>query len=105
VTADLDPRTRTLVPFWGRVTVLPSPVDEEQLPSGLIVPIRHDESRDVCDRGIVLAVDQTYHDLSGPWAEYALRLTPGIVVHFRRGVRIGEAVVVDIDDILAYESE
>lgn len=92
-----------LRPFWGRVSVMDSPVDEEQTASGLIVPLRHEEMKDeVARRGVVLHIDQTYQDLSG-WGDYARRLEPGTVVYFREGKKIGDCWIVDIDDILAYE--
>jgi co-chaperonin GroES (HSP10) len=96
---------RGILPFYGRITVAPSPVDEEQRESGLIVPIRHEEIRKDSDRGIVLAVDVAYYEATGEWGEYVSKLIPGTVVHFRRGVQIGDFVIIDLDDILAYESE
>lgn len=91
-------------PFWGRVLVVDSPVDEAETASGLIIPLKMDGSE--LSRAIV-----THHD-----AHYAENpnsngyphpdlIPPGTVVFYRTslGKRIGDVVIVDVDDIWAYE--
>lgn len=85
-------------PFWGRVAVAPSPVDETQLPSGLVVPDKFDGDSGV-ERGVVAAVDR----LNVEHAESMEELTEGTVVWYRNGVRIRDVVIVDRADVLAYE--
>jgi hypothetical protein len=87
-----------LRPFWGRVTVLPSPVDEIQRDSGVIVPITgawDDEGTRPFERGIVLHVAAC-----GVPAEAAL--PEGSVVYYESGDRIGDVVVVKFQDIVAF---
>lgn len=93
---------KLLRPFWGRVTVIESPVDEEDR-NGIIVPLTRDEGGDFL-RGVVQHVDQTYHDMDS-WAEYVRKIAPGTVVFFRKGVRIRDSYVVEIADILAFEAD
>lgn len=85
----------TVMPFWGRAVIAPSPVDEHQTKTGLIVPHKYDGG-DGFERGVLLAVGQDDTN--------AAPLEPGMVVYYRRGVRILEVVVVDLQDILAYEA-
>jgi co-chaperonin GroES (HSP10) len=89
-------------PFWGRVAIMESPVDQEQRPSGLIVPLKHEEIEETCRRGVVLHIDQRYHELDG-WGVYAQQIDAGTVVYFTKGVRVGDTWIVDISDVLAYE--
>jgi co-chaperonin GroES (HSP10) len=90
-----------LRPFWGRVLVVESPVDEEQRQSGLIVPHKFEGSADV-RRGVVVDVDGEWSDPDRRAA--AERLPPGTVVWYRGGTRVGEFVLMQIDDVLAYET-
>lgn len=97
--------TKALRPFWGRVLIADSPADEEQRESGLVVPLHHDGQKDEFRRGVVVHIDQTYHDLTS-WGDYARQIDSGTPVFFRRGVKIGiDTWVVDIDDILAFEAD
>lgn len=85
-------------PFWGRVAVAPSPVDETQRPSGIVVPDKFDGDSGV-ERGVVVCVDP----LRVEDVESIEELTPGTPVWYRNGVRIRDVVIVDRRDILAYE--
>lgn len=92
---------RQLRPFWGRVTVIESAVDEEERESGLIVPLAGLDEK--VRRGVVLHIDQTYHDTEGHWNAYARQINSGTVVYFKDGHRILDTWVVDISDVLAFE--
>lgn len=91
-------------PFGGRATVLPSPVDEEQLASGLVVPAKFEGDAGV-DRGVIVDVDGPEGPMLGYVSEAALE--PGTVVYYKRraGWRIGDLLVLNLDDVLAYEHE
>lgn len=90
----------TVHPFWGRVAVAPSPVDETQRPSGLVVPDKFDGDGGV-ERGIVVGVDR----FNVETAESMEDLEPGTPVWYRNGTRVRDVVIVDRADILAYETE
>ena len=47
----MEAPTARLRPFWGRVMVIPSNLDQEERPSGLIVPLTGDYTP--VKRGIV----------------------------------------------------
>jgi hypothetical protein len=81
-----------LRPFWGRIIVAPSPVDEAQHKSGLIVPTHYEGDDDV-KRGIVLAAD--LDDLDD-------ELPPGTVVYYVGGIRVLDLIVLDRQEVLAY---
>jgi len=87
-----------ILPFWGRITLVESPVDEEQHKSGLVLPHSVDEG---VHRGVVQSVDQFHHEE----VESITDLRPGTVVYYRAGTKILDVVVVNRSDILAYESE
>lgn len=82
------------MPFWGRAVVLPSPVDEDQTASGLIVPHTFDGREDY-KRGVIVALERDNPNAGA--------LEVGLVVYYRRGWTIRDQVVVDLADILAYE--
>lgn len=89
---------QSLRPFWGRVAVIESSVDEEQRASGLIVPF---ELQPGIKRGMVIALDN-----NGEWhPSYKVDeiLPPGTVVYFKGGDKIGDTHILDNEDILAYE--
>ena len=92
-----SPTMIALRPFWGRVTVLPSPVDEVQRDSGVIVPIglHTDDGLPTFERGIVLHVASC-----GIPSEVSL--PEGSVVYYEAGDRIGDVVVVKFQDIVAF---
>lgn len=90
-----DPVMKELRPFFGRVTVSPSEVNEEQTASGLIVPLG---GEDRFLRGVLL------HVSTEPPGLGADVLEPGMIVFYRRGTRILDVVVVDLQDIIAYEA-
>lgn len=97
--------TKALRPFWGRVLLIESAVDEEQRKSGLIVPLHREGQESEFKRGVVYRIDQTYHELT-QWGDYARQIDTGTAVFFRGGIKIGvDTWVVDIDDILAFESD
>lgn len=101
MTAEAELTMKQLRPFWGRVTVMESPVDEEQRQSGLVVPIAFDGD-DGMKRGVVLDVHAKGPGLLEDAAEI---LTSGTVVYYRGGVRIGDVVVVELGDVVAYEAD
>lgn len=83
---------KRLMPFGGRATVMPSPVDEDQHASGLIVPTNYAGVR----RGVVLDIDDDGR---------LLPIESGAVVYYREGceVKVGDVAVVELRDIVAYE--
>jgi hypothetical protein len=89
---------REIRPFWGRVTVIESPLDEAQRESGLILPITGIELK----RGIVLSIDHVW-DEHLPGYPVGETLPEGTPVYYRAGIKIGDVVVVDLNDVLAYE--
>jgi hypothetical protein len=78
----------------GRILVSPSPVDQAELPSGLVVPVAYDGD-DGLLRGVIIHVDET--GLLG------LTLATGVVVYYRGGIRLAGHVLLDPQDIYAYE--
>lgn len=94
-----------LRPFWGRVMLVESHVDEEQLKSGLIVPIS-DITSDL-SRGVVQHIDKVWHEATSASESSALAdaLVPGTVVYYRNGWKIGDVIVVEMSDIIAIEVE
>jgi co-chaperonin GroES (HSP10) len=90
-------------PFWGRVLVMDSPVDEEELASGLIVPVQMEDS--ALTRAVVMHHDKHY--LEHVEAGYpTTELIPvGTVIWYLHGQRVGDVVIVDADDIYAYEED
>lgn len=90
-------------PFYGRIAVAPSPVDETQAKSGLIVPFT--EMDDHLNRGVVTDIDAVYDESFGSY-RYGTMLRPGVVVWYRgEGNRVGDVIIVDACDIFAYEEE
>jgi hypothetical protein len=96
--ADTHQDTHRLRPFWGRVLVLESPVDESERPSGLIVPMGEAGSTQV-KRGVVLHIDP-WHGEPIPSAEEIL---PGTVVYYIDGVQVLDGVILERSQIYAYE--
>ena len=88
-------------PFWGRVSVIESPVDETQQPSGLILPWAADEKHLL--RGVVTGNDPTYD--SDDSYRYSDVLKPGVIVWYTHGVRVRDVVIVNASDIYAFETE
>lgn len=86
--------TGTIRPYGSRVTVAPSPVDETQTAAGIIVPHAF-EGSDRFERGVLLS--------STPDALGDETLEAGTVVYYRRGLTIHDVILVEVDDILAYE--
>lgn len=87
-------------PFWGRVAVVESPVDEAQRESGLLVPMKHD-GHQTFRRGVVVHVDGEWSDPDR--TNSANQLPPGTVVYFTGGHLIVDVYIVDMNEILAYE--
>lgn len=87
---------KNVKPFYGRVTVAESTVEEEQRQSGIVIPIRH-EGSDTFHRGVLLDVA---NDPPHPGGE---ELRPGMVIYYRIGTKIGDVIVVNLSEILAYE--
>lgn len=90
-------------PFWGRVLVMDSVVDQEETASGIIVPVQ-DESSDLT-RAIVVNHDP-YYVVNPSMANYPqVELLPiGTVVWYARGRKVGDVVIIDVDDIWAFEA-
>jgi len=85
--------------FCNSLTALPSPVDEAQTQSGIIVPLsHHEESQNKIYRGVV-----TTKGLSPceSWDE----LKTGMVIYYRSFYEIADVHIVYHDDIIAYEEE
>lgn len=94
---DHEPMLKEIRPFWNRVTVMESPVDEMQAASGIILPFGDDGSR-AWRRGIVVnAALDNFTDTDG-------QLTPGTVVYWTGGFQIMDVWVVDTENVLAYEA-
>lgn len=87
---------KELRPFYARATVSPTPVDSAETASGLIVPLKFDGSAEY-ERGVLLGIANEPPHLG------ADQLEPGMVVFYRGGVRIGDVVIVELANILAYE--
>ena len=79
----------------GRILVSPSPVDEAERPSGLVVPVSY-SGDDGIERGVIVHVDESS---IGIWHG----LSAGVVVYYRGGNRLAGHVVLDPQDIYAYE--
>lgn len=96
---------RRVRPFWGRVSVMPSPVDEEELPSGLVLPLRHEGGKELV-RGVVERVDENW---SHPDMQAAAdQLKPGTVVYYQESdelPRIRGLVILKVSDVFAVEDE
>lgn len=82
-----------LRPFWRRVTVLPSPVDEAHRNSGMIVPITVENGY---KRGVVV-------DINENWAGYGIQTGTVIYYFDGNGVQVGDLTVVDLEDVIAFE--
>lgn len=89
-------KSSTLVrPFCNAVAVIESPVDEEQRDSGIIIPLPGDERHHV-RRGVIT------HLGSCNCEDWKL-LEEGTVIYYVRGIKINDVMIVDHDDIVAYE--
>lgn len=89
---------KKLRPYYGRISVLESPVDEEQRDSGLIVHIDTDHG---IKRGVVANVDRVEGD---PSEEYMReRIVEGTVVYYLGGVKISDLTFITSSEIIAYE--
>lgn len=86
-----EPRMHQLRPFGGRVIVMESEVSEDQLSSGLIVPILAESSS--YKRGVVLQIDESLG---------AGVLSPGMVVYYSYGTKIGDVTLIEPASIIAY---
>lgn len=91
--------THRLRPFWGRILVLPSSVDESERASGIIVPMGETLGGPRIKRGVVLHID--------PWRGEPIAsaedIVPGTVVYYRDGVQVLDGVILERAEILAYE--
>lgn len=87
-----------LRPFWGRIMVIPSSVNETERRSGLIVPTEY-EGDDEVKRGVVTHVDR--------WRAEPIEspddIGPGDIVYYRGGVKVLDTVVLERNEIYAYE--
>lgn len=91
--------TDKLKPFWGRVLVIESQVDQEQRASGIVIPV---ELGDGVRRGIVTGTDEHWPSNAPNYVTGDI-IPPGTVLYFKAGWKIGDTYVLDCDDILAYE--
>ena len=89
-----------LRPFWGRVAIVESDVDQEERQSGLIVPI---DKPDTVRRGVIMHVDVHDEDSEGSKEYLDDRIKVGTVVYFTEGVKISDLWIVNRGDIVAYE--
>lgn len=91
----MDVKTETRVrPFFGRVAVLESPVDEHQKASGLILPWNEDDEH--LRRGVIVATEERgdgYSDV----------LQPGTVIWYSHGKRVLDVTMVDYENVYGYE--
>lgn len=92
----VSPTMVGLRPWWGRVAVLPSPVDEMERDSGLVIPIAlaADDGHRQFSRGIVLHVASCGVPSEAMPAD-------GSVVYYENADRIGDVDVVNYRDIIA----
>ena len=79
----------------GRLLVTPSPVDQAELPSGLVVPVAFDGD-DGLERGVIVHIDDSG---IGIWHG----LHAGVVVYYRGGNRLAGHVILEPQEIYAYE--
>lgn len=96
------------LPFWGRISVIESPLDEEETTSGIVLPAGalagEKDDGEPARRGIVQAIDAEIFREDSNERNCADRLSPGTVVYFRNPKRLrGDLLAVDLSDILAYE--
>lgn len=89
-------------PFWGRVAVLPSPVDEIETGSGIVIPLEHEDDAGV-ERGVVFRIDESWNESQPQQRTAAEQLSPGTVVWYRGGVRVRDVVVLEMSEIYAFE--
>lgn len=91
----------TVHPWVGMCSVLESPVDtaEEQRASGLIV--RHDDDNPwtTLKRGIIVEIAEGSNFL----ASGVDALSNQDVIYFTTGYKIGDIVIVNLGNIIAYE--
>lgn len=87
----------TIKAFCNSVTVLPSPVDENETASGIIVPLDYEGNAKI-ERGVIISKGECHCEM---WD----RLRPGLVIFYKKGTQIRDVVVVFHDDIVAYEEE
>lgn len=93
---------KTIRPYigHGRAALSESPVDEVQTSSGLIRPLSFDGD-DAVRRGVVLSC------VIDPLAIFREiePLEVGAAVWYRSGIRIADVVIVDLQNVLAYEAD
>lgn len=90
----------TVHPWVGKCSVIESEVDvyEEETPSGIIV--QHEpEGWTVLRRGIIIEIAEG-STLMAPGID---ALNPQDVIYYRSGHKIGEVIIVELGDIVAYE--
>jgi hypothetical protein len=88
-------------PFWGRIAVIDSPVDETELASGLIVPVELDDSP--LHRAVVIHHDKHYKEHAEAGYPTTELIPEGTVIYYTSGLRVGDVTIVDADDIWAFE--
>lgn len=93
---------RTIVPFFNRIAVIESIVDDAERRSGLIVPLAFDGSSGI-KRGVVVSHDPIA--LANDPGDWVKALVPGRVVYYREtsGVQIGDVRVLEVVDVIAVE--
>lgn len=104
ITVMADVKAKQTKPFWGRVSLIESPVEETVLRSGVVVPMKYDGDSGV-KRGVIVGLAAALHDNDGEREAEIEQIQPGTVVFYRDGVKLPDGtVVVDLPDILAFES-
>lgn len=94
----VQPTMHRLRPFWGCVTVVDSPVDEETHRSGLIVPLSHANFNEPLRRGVVQHVSEYDHH-GDTWSP---GLVPGMVVYYETGHELLDVVIVPLHHVVGY---
>lgn len=94
---------KNVLPFWGRATLMDSPVDEATRESGLIVPLTAEAGTDV-KRGVLLALDEHWDNRNEGY-RICDQIHVGMVVYYKGGIKIGDVIVVEMNQIIAYEGD
>ena len=89
--------TERLRPFWGRIMVIPSDLDEVRRASGLIHPYLGDHTP--VKRGVVAHVDKARIEQT----ESIEELVPGVVVYYIGGLEVCDAIMLNRQEIVAFE--
>lgn len=100
---EISDTAKMIRPFWGRVALLPSPVDEYQRASGLVLPDHYDGSEGIY-RGVVIATDPSTEGIPG-FASMESLPVGTVVWYIGGGYIVRDTVIVNPDDIIAVEGD